>query len=192
MFKKLRIKFIAAAMTAVILVLAAIMTAINAVNYYKIRDYADGVLNILVENGGEFSEPSGQENDVGQGDIPPRKPDGKRDGGFYAETPYETRYFAVKYENGEKTANTERIFSVNEEEAVKIADEILKKGKKKGYYGVYRYAVSEKGDLVVLVDCFRQLETSNNFLYASIFISLGGIALVFLLVVVFSKKILRP
>lgn len=192
MFKKLKIKFIAVATGAVVAVLTVIMTAVNAVNYYKVGEYADRIVSALIANDGEFSSTPAPEQTDERTDRPPEMPERRPVDGFSAETPYETRFFTVKYDGNEATAYTEHIFSIDENEAIAIADEIKKNNKKKGYYGVYRFAVSEDGNTVVFVNCNRQLETANNFLYASVLISLGGIFVVFVLVVVLSKKILRP
>ena len=54
MIKKLRHKFIAVSVLSVFLVLLVIMGAINILNYRRMVDDSDKVLNVLAENNGEF------------------------------------------------------------------------------------------------------------------------------------------
>ena len=54
MIKKLRVKFVAVAMLAMVLVLAALLTAINARSYAQVVEKADKTLAILEENDVKF------------------------------------------------------------------------------------------------------------------------------------------
>ena len=62
MIKKLRVKFVAVAMLAMVLVLAALLTAINARSYAQVVGKADKTLAILAENDGKF--PSRDPNEM--------------------------------------------------------------------------------------------------------------------------------
>ena len=54
MIKKLQHKFIAISVLSVFLVLTVIMGAINILNYNRIVNSSDSVLEVLRENGGSF------------------------------------------------------------------------------------------------------------------------------------------
>ena len=54
MIRKLRKKFIAAALAAVFLVLLVLIGAINALSYRSLVSDADGTLQILADNNGSF------------------------------------------------------------------------------------------------------------------------------------------
>ena len=54
MIRKLRIKFIVAAMTSLLVVVTAITGTVGVLNYQKILADADSTLTLLAENGGFF------------------------------------------------------------------------------------------------------------------------------------------
>ena len=54
MIKKLRIKFIAITMAAVVVVLAVIMTVVNVVNFANVERDADALVDVIAENGGKM------------------------------------------------------------------------------------------------------------------------------------------
>ena len=209
MIKKLRRKFIIVTMISVSLVLTVIMSAVNVVNRAKISSYADNVLNVLYENGGTFSlpEPSAP---PGNNDVPdtgetlrsaddnrPEEPENRKDppkkpDGMNEETPYETRYFTVRFTDTETKTDVNNIAAVGEEKAVSLAEEAIGKHKTNGYIGIYRYLVADDGSFVLFVDCARQIDTAENFLYASLGISAAGHLAVFVFSLFFSSLAVKP
>ena len=187
MIKKLRQKFIAIAMSSVIVVLTLIMGAVNIANYININERSEHTLKILEENDGEFPF-----------DEFPQK--GKRygkDREMSPETPFETRYFTVRMDkNGKVSAiDTGRIFAVSTSTAQEYAETLFSENKTKGFIESYKYTRIDSGNdgyMYIFIDCDRELSTFRSFLLASIGISLGGILLVFILVVIFSKIAVRP
>lgn len=183
MIKKLRLKFILAAMTAVSLVLISIIAAINISNYCKIITDSDKIIGLLIENGGMFPQ-----------NTMPHKPGGIND--MSPETPFQTRYFSVKI-TSEKEAiiiDVNHIAAISEANAKEYAEELYSKKKYEGMVDGYRYnSKTENGEtLYVFVDCSRDLETFQNFLLMSILISIGGLLVVLVLVILFSKIVLKP
>lgn len=178
MIKKLRIKFILAAIAAVIFVLAVILGSINFVNYRRVIQDADRMLDVLADHNGRF----------------PKKK--KEREGFSPEAPYETRYFTVETgETGEiLRVNTGKIAAVDKKEAETYAAKALKRTGSGGFILDYRYRKVENGDTVLLIflDCGRNLANCRSFLAASILVSVLGAAAVLLLVVFSSKRIVRP
>ncbi|MFA6867095.1 MAG: HAMP domain-containing sensor histidine kinase [Clostridia bacterium] len=187
MIKKIQKQFIIIAMVAIFSVLAIIMVTINVINYDKVGEFADTVLDSLSSNNGEFGTPPPQ------GEESVRPP---MENGMTNETPFETRFFTVKYNlDGEiVNVNVSKIFSINEEQAEEYANNVTSGNKDKGYNNFYRYKVTEKedGKLVIFVDCTRGLTNANQFLQTSIIISIAGLLCVFLLVLFFSKKAMAP
>lgn len=189
MIKRLRARFIIATMLSLLIVLGIIMTTINIISYSRVRKNADELLKMLLEYNGHLDDA------FGNGEIPPPKPPhnaihGERFPNFVnPETPYESRYFAVSYENG-VVIDTSHIASIDDDEAIALSDKVLASGKKSGYEGMYRFLA--KDNTVVFLDCTRQLEVARSFLLASIFGSLGGALGVFVLVLIFSKKAVAP
>lgn len=178
MIGKLRRKFILIAMLSVIVVLGAIIAVINAVNYAQINSESDAVLEVLVKNEGNFPLSGGALN------------------GMTAETPYEKRYFTVwlDAEGTAVRADVTHIAAVKDDEAKSYAEELAADGKTSGMYGVYKYrAVSGKAFVCyVFLDCSNDISTFQSFLLSSVLISAGGILLVLVLVVIFSKIALKP
>ena len=194
MFNRLRIKFIALSMASLLVVLLAIIGAINVMNYRHVVQRADETLALLAECGGSFAM---------QDLEPPAKPDGE--GGRYpmdghkdlsAETPYEARYFSVLLtgDGTEQSVDTGRIAAVDSLTAVQYAQKIFESGKEKGFLDDYRYAVVQEdgGTRVLFLDCGRSLETFHSFLIASGSVSLLGFIAVGALIVAFSGQIVRP
>ncbi len=197
MIKKLRRKFIVIAMLSLFCVLAIIMTAINVINYTKITTYADDVLAVLYSNDGRFPMPDNQTQPTPEEPVQGEQPNApqepfKPSHGMNEETPYETRYFTVRYEADEVKTDVRNIAAVSSEEAISLADNVIEKGKSKGYMGVYRYLKADDDSIVIFVDCARQKQTANNFLKASLLISGIGIAAVFILVFIISKFAVKP
>ncbi|MGN1097122.1 MAG: sensor histidine kinase [Christensenellales bacterium] len=190
MLKKLQRKFILIAMLSVFGVLAVIMAALNIVNFVGIQTYADNLLNILYENGGTFSpfRANGSERE----DPPLQSDKPTPPHGMNEETPYETRYFTVRYSGEEITIDVENIAAVSSERAAELASQAIAGKKTKGYIDIYRFLVADDGNFVLFVDCAKQKQTANDFLESSLLISFIGLAAVFILVLFLSKRAVKP
>lgn len=202
MLKKLRIKFIAAAMCATAIVLVSIIGFINIRNYTIMRDNADSMLKLLARNDGKFpvrrsDPPRGEQlptdggnvkKDDMRGDIPP---------GMSPETPFETRFFTVRFssDGSVSAADTDKIAAVSSADAEKYATGLYGEGKAAGFFDNYRYLASDTADggkIYIFLDCRRSLETFRQFLLTSCIISVAGFLVVFVLVVIFSGVIMKP
>lgn len=112
---------------------------------------------------------------------------------FSKETPYETRFFIVKF-GKEVTTNLEHIASVSEEDAISLAKEALKSEKTTAYQGSYRFLVSNDGEntSVIFLDCNRQVESAKSFLLRSILVALGALLCVFCILLPLSARVVQP
>ena len=199
MIRRLRKKFLAAAIVAVFLVLLLLIGAINVLNYRSLVLDADGTLQILADNQGSFPRQMFREQDQppeqpqrGQGQGPGQGP-GQRRG--IGELAYQTRYFTACFADGSLSrVNLDNLVSLTEEEASALAESVYASGQAKGFAGEYRYCrTGGDGETMLLfLNCERELSTFRGFLYASIGISFGGTLAVFLLLLVFSGRIVRP
>lgn len=90
MIRRLRRRLVAVTMLCLFLVLAAIMGAVNVINYQSILTGADSTLALLRDGGGAF--PKFQEFHGGPG-SPAKKQ-------LPPELPYESRYFSVQLSAG--------------------------------------------------------------------------------------------
>lgn len=185
MIKKLRRKFIVIAMLSVLVVLGGIIAVINIVNYCQINANADRILDVLVQNQGQFPP-----RDL------PQKDENKPRLDFSPETPYETRYFTVTiFADGSTLANTGKIAAVSPAQAQQIALTVHESGAEQGRYRDYKYRATATDDgnaMYIFLDCSRDLNTFRNFLLYSSLISLGGLVLVFALVIVLSRFAIKP
>lgn len=184
MIKRLRRKFIVITMCSILAVLGGIIGGINLANYISINQRADEKLTLLMENRGQFPR---------QGEEPEKKP---LPPGMSPEAPFETRYFTVTVnaENKVVSADLGRIAAVSRQTAERYAVELYEKGEKEGFKEYYKYRAveEEEGIMYVFLDCERELSTFYSFLAMSIFISLSGLSLVFILVLFFSKLAVGP
>ena len=185
MIPRLRRRFVAAAMLAVVIVLGLIMAAVNVVNYLDLRRSTGTRLDILAENGGSFPRTDGMSQAVKS----PR-------GGLSPEAPFDTRYFSVIVDDGGDAAliDTGRIAAVSTETAAAYAESLWAGRKTSGFWGVYRYQAQEAGagTMYIFLDCSRELQSFRSFLLASLVVSAAGLLLVFLLVLLLSGRAVRP
>lgn len=199
MIKRLQKKFVIISMISVIAVLTVIMTLINVMNYKKIADDVDVILEMLSENNGKFPKPDMLPDGTGDNNRFDEGADKKldfKDRKMSAETPYETRYFsALTGSDGViKWTNTGNIAAVDDKTAQNYILKAVNSKKTKGYIECYRYLVSEEDgeSLIIFVDCSKQLSTAGTFLKASILISIIGSAAVFVLLVCLSRIVMKP
>jgi signal transduction histidine kinase len=211
MIKKMRRSFITTAMLSVTIVLAVIVAVLNIANYINTDNEAEQLLNLLANNDGSFSQMSEPPRDFQSSDEIPAFPAGERrtdpkmngmNAGLFgrefmtAETPYETRFFTVLIgQDGEAAkTDTRKIAAVSDEEAVRIAKELISSGKKSGYYGNYKFLASDKedGTLYIFIDRTRSLRNVSDLMLISILVAVGAAAAIFLLVIIFSGIFIKP
>lgn len=188
MIRKLRIKLIVASMVSLFAVLTVIMVSVGLLNYGKIVADADQTLSILAENGGFFPK--------NQHPSPPQEGKPRPDPLLSPELPYETRYFFCTVDgDGEiVTVNTGKIAAVDTASAIEYGKQVLQSEKESGFLDRYRYQVvhREEGDMVLFLDCSRQIDSFRTLLLSCTAVSLGGSALVLLLLIFLSSKIVKP
>ena len=177
MFGRVRKKFMIVAMCSIFIVLVSILGTINIVNYIGVVRVGDSAIAALKEGGGQF-------NARPEPEMPP-------------EMPFYTRYFTVTLDGAGEIAETDlnRIVSVTEEQAAGYAKDAFASGSENGFYGVFRYGVLETSGgnkMYIFVDCSVGLDNFSNFLLASIVIGGAGVAVVFVLIFVFSGRIMKP
>lgn len=228
MIERIRKRFIYVTIASVMVALLLIMGAFNFMSFRSMRVNADLLLNLMVENGGDFPDriPDeykgimgefsnaasliGEEDRGGNGvrldadaQIPEQEGSPQQGGHFRTfsavtdETPYETRYFSVILdEEGTTTSvNTGRIASVTTEDASRYAKSLKSMGATgSGFLGVYRYRVqkTDNGTMYLFLDCSSDLYNSIYMCILSLMIGLAALILISLLVVLFSKRAIRP
>lgn len=184
MIQRLKLKFILLSMTALFVLLTVIVAGMNIINYNSVIEEADSVLSVLSQNRGMF--PEFEPNAIGRPNdkLPPK---------LSPETPYESRYFSVSYNEMGDIVNVDvsKISAIDRENAVMFANKVKDD---KGFIGEYRYVVGNDmgGTRITFLDCGRKLEAFNKFLVSSITMSVIGYAVVFVIIFILSGKIIKP
>ncbi len=186
MLKKMRWRFIGAAMAAFTAVVVTLLCLVNLWNYSSMTRQQDRTLDRLLE--------VDRRNDsIPDGHIVP--PFDKMEQ-FSPEVPYMIRFFSVRLdESGAvERVNQDYIASVSQSEAENYAKTVLAQGRIHGYESGYRYFVSsENGKTVVLfLNSERELQTMKSLLLITLVIAAVSLAVVFGLVVIFSRRAIAP
>ena len=199
MIKKLRRNFIIVAMCSTFAVLAVIVGALNIVSYLSLIEKTGEIIDVLADNNARFPVMQGRNEDIpGDMDIPldPERKDPPGLNNMSVETPYETRYFTVKMdERGTVlTVDTGKIAAIKTEQAVAFAEEIWKSNEEKGFINNYRYRVvrNDEGIMIIFIDRTTEIASFQMLIKSSISVSVLGLVAVFILVVIFSKRVFRP
>ena len=214
MIKRLKRKYISIVMIAVTLVLGIIIAAINITNYSSLNSQLNDKLILIVENEGKMPDFPIQEKPEEDSNKDDEEGDSKNEEDDEAdtkeeeeeedvrqnmspETPFETRYFTVKFDTGGTvlTVDTSKIAAVDTEQAKEYANKIHSEDQWNGYLESYKYmrGTTEDGSIIyVFLDATRELKSFSSFLVASLVISGVGIVLIFFLVVFLSDFALKP
>lgn len=183
MIKQLRQRLIVASMLSLLIVLGIIMGSIAIINYNNLIERSDDILEILAENNGTFPRMDRKEDYGGQKNIS-------------LEIPYESRYFSVVVNESEivVSVDTGKIAAVSSNTAIEYALQAFKSNKEQGFVGDYRYKISTtpQSIRIIFLDMGRQLETYRAFVASGTAISLIGLSVVFILITLSSKKIIKP
>lgn len=204
MIKRLRNRFIRIATLSVAAVMLLLTVILNVANYSSIDRDQQQTLNLIYENQGTIpgmQTPPDSTSTSGAETAPAQKPDKKPDrsgsGPFTAETPFSTRFFVLRYRDDGTLVQSDfgKIASVTEEDTQTYLDIALAHGEGYGYTGTYRFLVSHTGDdknMVIFLDCYQGMRSIRTVLVWSLVADAACILLVFLLVVLLSRKAIDP
>ena len=199
MIKKLRIKFVLTSMISVSAVLIILLGGINLSNYINVVSDSDKVLDLLASNGGMFpmEKKEGFETDVMPGDRDTFN-DVRRDDRIYSpEIAFETRFFTVLFDKDGNFIKSDvgKISAVSESLAEEYGDNVLQSGKNKGFYGDYRYIVTELKDggrMVIFCDRGPGLANFRSFRNNSIVFSVIILVIVGAIIFIISGWVVKP
>lgn len=183
MIRKLKRKFIALALTALFVLLAIIVLGMNLLNYRSVVKEADSTLELLSENKGTFPGFDGAPR-------PMRLP---KD--MSPETPYESRYFTVVFDEKQTTVYTDlNRITIDQATAVDYAVEAYEANRDSGFVGDFRYLKVAEGSntRIILLDCGRKLGIFHDFVKFSVLISLIGYVITALVICIVAGRFVRP
>ena len=186
MLKKMRWRFIGAAMAAFTAVVLTLLCFVNLWNYHSVTAQQDEALTRLMEV-------EDQQTPFSPGRGAPPFDDWSH---FSPEVQYSLRFFSVHYDtNGiVSRVNQDYITSISESDAETYADAVLESGKAHGYESGYRYLVSTAEDetVVLFLNSERELQTMRSLLWITLAIAAACLVVVFGLVVLFSRRAITP
>ena len=186
MLKKMRWRFIGAAMTAFTAVVLTLLCFVNLWNYHSVTSQQDEALTRLMEV-------EDQQTPFSPGRGAPPFDDWSH---FSPEVQYSLRFFSVHYDTDGTVlrVNQDYIAFISESDAEAYADAVLESGKAHGYKSGYRYLVSTAEDetVVLFLNSERELQTMRSLLWITLAIAAVCLAVVFGLVVLFSRRAIAP
>lgn len=185
MIRSLRRKFLLTAMASLAGTMVVLCAAIGIGNHCITTSRADHIIALLHQNGGVFLPPV------------PRSDPSNFNFQITPETPFETRYFIVKLTSQKEIqfANLEHIAALDRQMAANTVNQIIDTGAKRGYIHYYRFGVfpdENGGSTIIVLDCFLQLQSTNNMLRITAAIFLSCVLIVFVLLLFLSKRAIRP
>lgn len=220
MIKKLRSRFIRITMLSVTAVMLLLTVILNTANYISTDFDLKQTLTLIYENAGaipnERFTPQGDANapsppdDAADTHIPPNGSDdpqtpqappndkvARREGPFTAETPFSTRFFVLRYtSDGTLTQeDLDSIASVTADDTQEYLSAALAHGAGYGYYKNYRFFAAQTDDgenIAIFLDSYQELRAMRTVLVWSLIADAACILLVFLLVVLLSRRAIDP
>ena len=186
MLKKLRWRFILSAMGAFFAVIALIASLVYFITYAVTTNRIDQSIEMIASS--DFRNPREMKPDHHRDDPFGGRPD--------MEANYMMRFFTVRIEDSGNTTSisTDFVASIDSDTAAEYADKALARNSDRGFIGNYRYAKIDKDDGTVLIflNAGRELQFARTLGLLTLAVSIASLILVFILVVIFSKRAIRP
>ncbi|MGN0150906.1 MAG: sensor histidine kinase [Wujia sp.] len=190
MIKTLQKRFIVTAMVAISILLVVLIGAINILNIWRVNNETDNMMAMLVrEEERDIPEPPGKPGPKGHNIF---NPDISEDMAMAA------RYFLVRMDSCGEIVYTDisRISSVEEETANEYARMAVQSGDSEGAIDNFRYRITDSEDGQGSIVIFLNISDNRSTILAVLLISVGigciGWMLMLLLVLVLSKRAIRP
>lgn len=210
MLRKLRRRFIGAALTAFTAVIVLLLCVINVANGISITGQMDRTLTMLAEKPTPSEPPdvtlSADNHTPSESDFAPDMPERSvsppndpfaRDG-FSPEVRFMLRFFAVDCDaDGNVTEvelDADYIASITEEVAREYAARAMDRGQTYGFVAQYRYKIAQNGDAyrMVFLNAEREIGNIRSLFWLTGGVALASIALLTVLILAFSHRAIRP
>ena len=183
MFKSLRRKFVTTAVGSVAIVIAILAIALNFINFNKLEERIDttlldasrsqALIKIFAEDGDDLVITKNSSS----------------------ATEYNGFSIAKVDNNGRiiKAYRDDSLIADQDDLQSKVI-EALEKGKTSGFIGSYRFLKVETnvGNLILFLNCQRELDSYESFVKNSVLISIGVILSVLVLIILVSKRVIAP
>lgn len=187
MLKKMRWRFIGAAMAAFSAVVLILLLVINFWNYRSVTGQLDDTIARLPQNIQANHGTPPEPRDLPQAGEPGR---------FSPEVQYMLRFFTVHCNaDGNVTqVDQDYIASISETDAALYAAAALRSGSARGYRDGYRYLMAaQNGETVItFLNAEREVQAMRSLLVITCVIAAGCLLIVFALILLFSRRAIAP
>lgn len=184
MFKSLRRKFVATSVASVAIVIILMASTLNFINYYKMGQRVDDSLYEASKSSALVTIFSDGEEDM----IVTKNTASK--------TPNNNGFSIAKIDENKNVIRSYRddVLIKGKDDLQKLVTGAVNESSTSGYVGTYRYlkVKNDAGNLVLLLNTQRDLDSFHAFMRNSIIVSLIVILSVFILLVLISKKVISP
>ena len=184
MFKSLRRKFVATSVASVAVVIILMASTLNFINYYKMGQRVDDSLYEASKSSALVTIFSDGEEDM----IVTKNTASK--------TPNNNGFSIAKIDENKNVIRSYRddVLIKGKDDLQKLVTGAVNESSTSGYVGTYRYLKvnNDAGNLVLLLNTQRDLDSFHAFMRNSIIVSLIVILSVFILLVLISKKVIAP
>ena len=196
MINRMRWRLTLAAMSAFFAVLVVVAVLVNLFNYYNVTERADNTIAYILAEEKRMPGISDDERpDMGDSDAvkPSKQP--------FIELPdlesnYMTRFFIVRFddEGNIDSSTMDYVASINDTDAREYAARVFKNDSEKGYMKEYRYKKTKIDDktVIVFLNVSREQQYIKSLRRLTVAVTAISLAMVFILIVVFSKRTIRP
>ena len=184
MFKSLRRKFVATSVASVAVVIILMAGTLNFINYYKTGQRVDDSLYEASKSSALVTIFSDGEEDM----IVTKNTASK--------TPNNNGFSIAKIDENKNVIRSYRddVLIKGKDDLQKLVTDAVNESSTSGYVGTYRYLKvnNDAGNLVLLLNTQRDLDSFHAFMRNSIIVSSIVILSVFILLVLISKKVIAP
>ena len=184
MFKSLRRKFVATSVASVAVVIILMASTLNFINYYKMGQRVDDSLYEASKSSALVTIFSDGEEDM----IVTKNTASK--------TPNNNGFSIAKIDENKNVLRSYRddVLIKGKDDLQKLVTDAVNESSTSGYVGTYRYLKvnNDAGNLVLLLNTQRDLDSFHAFMRNSIIVSSIVILSVFILLVLISKKVIAP
>lgn len=174
MIDQLRKRFEKIAILGSLIVVLIFLTTIILSNYVMTRNNEDSVLQTLTSYYAKTGSTAT----------------------FNSEVPYENRYFILIYdqEGNLVEMNTTKVASIKNNEAMKYGETAYKQNKQENRIDYLRYRKTkyQKETIIVFLNCKSTIRNFEELVMYSISIALAGLLVFTILILIASRRIIRP
>lgn len=195
MINKLRFKFISITMISVLAVLLLIDISINTVNIYHENRFLDSITEKIIQNGGRYRQPKNRSSENRSSENSTSKNKGNYSN-FESNSALPISFITIFLTSDYKISDYHlRSLSLESENEIDLITEtILKRGKNTVWFKDYRCRIGKYGDkyLIIALDASFTKRTILSIFTITVIVSLTAFILVFIAVVLLSKRAILP